>query len=107
MHDLTLSTPSLNLVRHPQADRPVTFGRNWGDSEAEPVGGLPAGDGGWRNPSYAVRVVSVGAVWALPGVLAGLMANLILGFTADPVAAAAVGAVLFAVAGGRVEAAGS
>lgn len=63
-------------------------------------------EGDWRNPTYAVRVVAVGAVWGLPGVLAGLMANLPLGFTADPTAAATVGAVLFAFAGGRWEAVG-
>ena len=62
-------------------------------------------EGDWRNPAFAVRVVAVGAVWALPGVLAGLMASLPLGPTADPAAAAAVGAVLFAFAGGRWEAA--
>ena len=63
-------------------------------------------DGGWRNPPYEVRVFFVGVVWAIPGALAGLMANLLLHFTADPVVAAATGSVLFAFTGGRVEAVG-
>jgi len=69
--------------------------------------GAEAGDrGGWRNPSFGARVFLVGAVLAVPGVLAGLMVNLLLHFTSDPAVAAAAGSVVFAVVGGRMEAAG-
>jgi hypothetical protein len=60
----------------------------------------------WRNPPFEIRVLLVSAVCAMPGLLAGLMANLILHFTADPAVAATAGAVVFAFFGGRMEAAG-
>ena len=81
-------------------DREVEFDPGW----YELTDAVGQADGGWRNPPHEVRVVLVGAVWAIPGVLAGLMANLALPFTADPTVAAAAGAVLFAFAGGRMEA---
>lgn len=81
---------------------PDRYTSGWDDVDASET----AESGGWRNPSYAVRVLLVGAVWAMPGVLVGLMANLVLSVAADPIAAATAGGVLFAFAGGRLEASG-
>jgi hypothetical protein len=79
------------------ADGADDYGPGWND---------PPADGGWWNPPYEVRIVLVGAVWAMPGVLFALLVSLFLPFPCDPAVAAAVGAVGGGFVGGWFEAVG-
>lgn len=72
-----------------------------GDSPGDDPGGA---DGGWRYPTYEVRVVLVAAVWVVPGVLFGLMAAVLLAGGGDPAPVAAAFGVLFGAAGAWQEA---
>ncbi len=62
------------------------------------------GNGGLRYPPREIRIFLVAAVCAMPGALAGMMANLFLHFTGDSAVAAIAGATLAAILGGRMEA---
>ncbi|WP_020471278.1 hypothetical protein [Zavarzinella formosa] len=54
--------------------------------------------GGWRNPPLEVRVMLTAVVFAVPGILAGLMACLLTPSSVDQHLAAGVGGLIgFAV----------
>ncbi|HJZ55352.1 MAG TPA: hypothetical protein VKE74_10355 [Gemmataceae bacterium] len=60
----------------------------------------------WRNPPFGWRVALVGTVWAIPGLLAGLIAAVVLSVWGDPSIPAAVGTGLGLAAGAALEAFG-
>lgn len=62
--------------------------------------------GAWRNPTIGVRVALAATAWALPGVLAGLLAEAVTQFTPNPASAAVQGAVLGGAVGAWLEARG-
>jgi hypothetical protein len=71
--------------------------RTYDDNSVFPVGA-------WRYPPLTLRIALVAAVWMLPGVLVGLMADLVVPFTSDPIAAGFLGAVLGGTVGVWLEA---
>jgi hypothetical protein len=87
-----------NRTGHHEAYRREDPIRN--DRAVPTLDGRESRAGGWRNPPFAVRVALVASVWAVPGVLAGLLAAVVPVWSSPIIPVAAM--TTLAVAAGTV-----